>query len=318
MNDIYIDRLKMATDTLAYLKVPENAAIIAANTYITAAILHVDNAIQRIELLSLVQSQDHTGLTVAKNRIEGELVTVSTKVVDGLVSFATATDNDDLLSNINFKPSDFLRARDFDLTNIAKTIAEKAGENKTALRLFGVNEEDITAVSNKLGQYEIAIPAKRLTDADKKAATQQIDTEFQNLGTYMRTKLDNLLKQYRTSHPDFYKAYINVRIIVNRGTRSATSTTTTSSKEATIGGIVKHFETGLPEPEVTVKLLPTALTVVTGTDGLFNFTVTQSGLYTPLAQKTNFTLTDEEPIDVILGKTYYFEIILEPTSEPSE
>jgi hypothetical protein len=317
MNDIYIDRLKMYSDSLAYLRIPENAAIFAANTYITSAILHVDNAIQRIELLSLVQSADHTGLTVAKNRIEGELVAVSTKVVDGLVAFATATDNDGLLSIINFKPSDFTLARDFDLTNIAKTIAEKAGENKTALRDFGVDEADITAVSNKLGQYEIAIPAKRLTDADKKAATQQIDTEFQNLGAYMRTKLDNLLKQYRTSHPDFYKAYINVRIIVNRGGRSAT-TTTTSSKEATIGGIITNFSTGLPEPEVTVKLLPTSLVVVTGPDGLYSFTVDKIGDYQPLAQKPNFHDSDIDPIEVTLGKTYFIEIILEPTSEPAE
>lgn len=314
MNDIYIDRLKMITDTLAYLKLPENAAIIAGNTYIAAAILHVQNIVDRIELLSLVQSTDQTGLTVAKNRIEGELVALSTKVVDGLVSFATATDNSGLLSIINFNPTDFQRARDFDLTNIAKTIAEKAGENETALRSFGVNEEDITAVTAKLNQYEIALPAKRLTDADKKAATSQIDIEFQALGTYMRSKLDNLLKQYRTSHPDFYKAYINVRIIVNRGTRSAA--TATSTKEATIGGIIRHFETGLPEPEVTVKLLPTTLSVVTGPDGLYSFTVTQSGLYTPLAQKTNFNPTDEEPIEVILGKTYYLEILLEPIPLP--
>jgi hypothetical protein len=316
MNDIHIDRLKMVTDTLAYLKIPENAAIIAANTYIAAAILHVQNAVDRIELLSLVQSEDNTGLTVAKNRIEGELVSVSTKVVDGLVAFATATDNDGLLSIINFKPSDFQRARDFDLTNIAKTIAEKAGENESELRLFGVNEEDITAVTNKLGQYEIAIPAKRLTDADKKAATQQIDIEFQTLGTYMRTKLDNLLKQYRTSHPDFYKAYINVRIIVNRGGRSATTTTTTSSKEATIGGIITNFTTGLPEPQVTVKLLPTELVVVTGTDGLYSFTVTKIGDYQPLAQKPNFHDSDIDPVEVALGKTYFIEINLEPTSEP--
>jgi hypothetical protein len=316
MNDIYIDRLKMYTDSLAYLRIPENAAIFAANTHIAASILHVDNAIQRIELLSLVQSQDHTGLTVAKNRIEGELVSVSTKVVDGLVAFATATDNDGLLSIINFKPSDFTLARDFDLTNIAKTIAEKAGENETELRLFGVNEEDITAVTNKLGQYEIAIPAKRLTDADKKAATEQIDTEFQTLGTYMRTKLDNLLKQYRTSHPDFYKTYINVRIIVNRGGRSATTTTTTSSKEATIGGIITNFVSGLPEPQVTVKLLPTDLVVVTGTDGLYNFTVDKIGDYQPLAQKPNFHDSDIDPIEVTLGKTYFIEINLEPTSEP--
>jgi hypothetical protein len=314
MNDTQIDRLKMYNDTVAYLKVTENAAIIAGNTYIAAAITNIENAVERINLLSMVQNTDHRGLTSAKNLIESDLVGNCTKVIDGLVAFATATDNHDLLSIVDYKKSEFGRARDAQLIDIVGILLEKANLYKHELEGFDVKDTDITAVTNKKDQYVIALPAKRITDADRKAATSQLETEFQSTSLYMRKKLDNLLIQYRTSHPDFYQGYLNIRIIVNRGHRAAAPSTT--AKKSTIGGIVKHFETGLPLANVTVKLLPVNLVVVTGADGLFSFIVEQVGTYQPVAELPQFTSPEQEPFDVILGQTYYIEIFLEPIETP--
>jgi hypothetical protein len=311
MKDSQENKLSMYEAVLAFLALAIYAPLWSAKPAIVAAKAFVENSIKRIRLYRLVQERNHKGLTTAKTQVQSGLVNAVLKLIDGLVSYASSVNDQDLLQSINYTKSDLTHERDNNLVDMARVVYTAAEPRAHELSEFEVTEADITAVDDLIGQYEIAMPAKRVSVNEQKVATKNIEQEFKSIDLYFRNTFDNLMLQFRTSQPDFYKGYLNARIIINLGTRSKVAKPAVTGKTI-FDGVILNFGTGLPEAGVKVTLIESLQSVVTGADGKYSFTLDKGGPCTLTAEKAGFTTWNEDTTLIETGQHYTLEIQLEP------
>jgi hypothetical protein len=317
MKDSQEDKLTMYEAVLALLGLALFLPMWSVKPAIVTAKTFIENAIQRLRLYRLIQEKDNKGLTVIKKKVQLNLITAVLKLIDGLIAYATSIGDQALLDSINYTKSDLTRARDNILVDISRLIYTTAEPLAHELDDFEVAEADIAAVDNLITQYEIAIPAKRITVAQQKVATQNIGKEVKAIDLYFQKTFDNLMIQFRTSQPDFYAAYKNARIIINTGKRTKVAKAPANKKTIYAGTIINAV-TGLPESGVTVTLVETGQTMVTGSDGKFSFILKTAGAYSLKAEKKDFTTWNEDTTLIQAGTQINLEIELEPIEVPAE
>jgi hypothetical protein len=318
MTDTQEARLGMFEVVIAYLILEANIAIWTGNARVTAAKTWLENAITRIRLHSMIQKADHKGLTSAKKQHSGELISAMLKVIDGLVPYATDTNNADLLSVVRIPKSVLNKAKDNDLVDYANLIYQKAEPLAHELEGFNVTEADIQNVKTKKDIYTIAIPAKRVSDVDKALATDNLKLEFSNTGKYLRETFDNLMLQYRTSHPDFYSGYKKAREIIDVGTSKKTSTQKPGVTSITLQAL--HFET--LAPLIGVKFICAELDaehreMITDENGNAAYILEFPGAYNFTAEKDGFNSQAIDTINISKGQQLSFAVELEPIQVPA-
>jgi hypothetical protein len=303
MTDSQENKLTMYQAVLALLA--SFISIWTGKPVIVAAKTFIEDRIARIRLYRQIQEKDTKGITISKDAIETNLIKATLKVVDGLVPHATATNNQELLKSIDYKPSDLKYTRDNYLIDKCKLVYNTADALRHELESYEVTDVDIMAISTLLGQYEIIVPAKRVSVTAQKVATAGIKTEIKEIDLHLKNNLDNLMLMFRSNKPDFYDGYKASRIIINLGQRTTGSKTIYS-------GTVLNFSTGLPEAGVTVTITETGKFLVTGADGRFSFALTKGGTFTLKAEKAGFTTWNEDTTLIETGAQIDIEINLEP------
>lgn len=313
MTDTQEAKLGMYETLIAFLILEAYISIWSANTRIVAAKSWIENAIIRIRLHSMVQKADHKGLTAAKGQSAADLISAILKVIDGLVPYAADTGNADLLGVVRIPKSTLEKAKDDELVDYANLIYGKANPLSHELLGFNLSEADIQNVKTKKDIYSIAIPAKRVSDVDRSLATDNLKLEFSNTSKYLRETFDNLMLQYRTSHPDFYSGYLKAREIINVGTSKTNAATKPGVTSITLQ--VVHFET--LDPVVSASVICAELDeehrlVITDEKGFAPFSLDFAGAYNFTVEKTGFTTQVTDTINVSKGQQISLQIDLEP------
>jgi len=79
---------------------------------------------------------------------------------------------------------------------------------------------------------------------------------------------------------------------------------------STIAGYVSDAESGEPLPSATVTISPTGKSVLTGSDGLFEFDDVDAQQYTITAQKNGYA-TNRTRVTALAGETVSVNLTLE-------
>ncbi len=203
-------------------------ALLKSNTSKTESVPALKLSAENFSVkLSEIQDKDSefkdvtAGKTITKRNGEDEMIDAILPVSAAVSVYAKINNMEDLKAIFNVTISELRRMRDQDLLEKAKSIYAKADGLKSELTTYGVTEEMITELNNKIGLYNSSIAKKDTSFAERSAARKALSMLFDAANDILKEELDNLIELFRESDRDFYNQFKSARVIKDLGMRKA-------------------------------------------------------------------------------------------------
>ena len=172
MNNYQESKLSMYLAARDYMN--SNTAILNPLPNFPANFTAFQNAVTQIQGSSEQQNFDKTGIAVNKNQLKQTLVTLAADASRKLTAYAKFTNNQTLLSEVNYSESDLKRRADTNLKDAAQGIYDRAQPIVASLATYGITAATQTALLNAINAYNAAIPKPRLGITEKKQSTSSL------------------------------------------------------------------------------------------------------------------------------------------------
>ena len=253
---------------------------------------------------------DGTGQTIVKKQSRDLLENAILKISGGLVAYCTAENLVSQRKDINFKPSQLVRAKDIELYNMAAALLNVALPVKTFLAPYLITEADIEELDALHTAFLKSIPGKRDSVGSAIAARIAMRLLFKETDVLIKDRLDNLVVIFRFAKLEFYTKYCSARVIVDLGhgkkAGSSTSGSTASTTTASVNGKVYDTETEVGLVGAKVMIEGSSLATTADAEGLYSLT-TVPGAFTLLAEKEGFEAYSD---DIVLDACDALELDL--------
>jgi hypothetical protein len=211
------NKLIMLKATLSLLE--QNQPVWHEISPLAAAINQTKNLLEQTDQLKRITGQSNSGLVAAKEALQENLVTATFGLSSAMAAFAAQTNDPVLLAKVDFPVSKLRNMRDSELAIACSAVVALALELETALAGYGVPAAQLNNLGALVNQYQQSLPNHRVTVSERKAATEKIKKLATEAMLVTTKQTDRLMVKFKTSHPDFYAAYLNARKIVDYGTR---------------------------------------------------------------------------------------------------
>ena len=163
------------------------------------------------------QIHETTGITTDKNVKREAMLTSALFIEKRLQSYATVTNNYELLESIKYTATDLKKARGNDAIAMCNIVSAEATTHAAALVSYGVTSEMIEELNDLITEYSVALPKPKVAKSKTKTATQNIDRYFKEADEILTTRLDLDIEQFKFTDPEFYSQYQTARIIIATG-----------------------------------------------------------------------------------------------------
>ncbi len=137
-------------------------------------------------------------------------------VAGAVASYAHEAGNHELLVRVDTHLTLLLGGRGQDSLSKCKDIHAAATANLAVLGDSGVTQARLDALQELLTDYEALLPQPRVDISSTKGVGQALDAALDRIEGILNNGLDRLMLQFEDSAPDFYRAYTNARIIIDR------------------------------------------------------------------------------------------------------
>ena len=139
-------------------------------------------------------------------------------LADQMFAYAEDVGDTVLREKMDVSYSDLIAPRDSIVGQKCQGIHTEANAVIASLAPYGILPLDLTDLQGFIDAYELVISAPRVAITVRKGATERIETLIREGTTILTNRMDKLMVDFKTSHPDFYQEYFDARIVVNRGT----------------------------------------------------------------------------------------------------
>ena len=221
MNKTQINKLRMFESVRLVLKNHEQ--IFNQLPDVLAGQQRLEEGIQQIGRYRQVQETDNSGLTETKTDLRSTLVSREMQLVAALSSHAIRTGNKELKAKVTYTKSKLMQVSDPVLYDIGVLLVNQATPLADELSRYFVTREKLTELSALLDSFHAAIPQHRVASSMSKVSTSNINGLINSISRMLKEEKDILMLLFEESHPDFYRAYKNARIIVDYTGRGKTS-----------------------------------------------------------------------------------------------
>lgn len=166
-----------------------------------------------------VQETKLKGIALKKEQLEDLMIDKALEVANAV--FAYATDQSDLAlkEKMNFTRSEFKRTRDSVVVEKCRLIHDEANVIIGSLASYGITPATLTTLTTRINDFSGNVAAPRTSITERKGATSELVELFAENDLILKSKLDKLMEQFKTTQPKFHKLFFNARIIVDLGTR---------------------------------------------------------------------------------------------------
>ncbi len=216
MTKRFYNKLRMY---LAVLKVlmdnkPKWEAMSAFNTEIT----EIDDHVRLIEEKRPAAEQATGAITEDKHSVKEDLMDLLLDVCGQLHSIGDRIGNKELMAATDFEESNF-KGRDANLPNITTEIVKLARANQETLAEYGITADEIDEME-KLGVlFAQKDTEPRAVVSQRKSAGESLGDLYRETDLKLDLRLDKMMKKFRRTAPEFYRAYQNARMIIDYGIR---------------------------------------------------------------------------------------------------
>lgn len=173
--------------------------------------------IDQIQQVSEQQGINKKGITVDKNKLKTNLVTLTLKYSGKISIFAIAKNNETLLHEVRLNESDLNKIAGVILRDKARIIYDRVQANLENLKEQGINEETQKKFLDSINAFNNALSTPRTSIAERRLATQKLAVLFKSADDTLEI-MDLASQSAKDEQPDFYYAYKAARKLVDLGT----------------------------------------------------------------------------------------------------
>jgi len=155
------------------------------------------------------------GVSGRKNSIREAIALKASSLSGALQAFALEQGDSDLEEQVSVSRSDMLKIKEEAISGTVKRLTDVAEANQEALLAYGVSSELVTELKTSVEEFQGLIGKPRMILNNKYVALDALDQLFDECNNLLRDKLDNVMKLFRESNPDFYNGYERARTIVD-------------------------------------------------------------------------------------------------------
>jgi hypothetical protein len=297
MNAIQKAKLLMVKGLIQFLN--ENTEIVSivgafqtALTVLKAKVAEIDETIEQV-------SASLSGITTDKLNLKQALSQFSADTAGMIYAFASANANNTLKQEVNFSAAKLLKKRDADLAALCQVIHDRGTEYVDSLNDYGINTELLRSLQSAINSFKDAVPKPRTAIGKRKTRKEILVQLFRELDEILNDRMDALMGKFRTTHPEFYRTYFNLREIKD------TSTTATQLK-----GVITDSSTGAPVKGATIEVVELARTAKTGSTGEYFFKPIQFGKFTVKITAEGYQPFENDEIEIKMGDIRHLDVRL--------
>lgn len=166
-------------------------------------------------------------------------------------------------------------AASFRLKVLCLIAIEKLQNHATLLPTLGLSSEQLDSISEQATAFNALLDETDSSYSQRKAARAQLVKLFTALHETLRIHLDSFVELQRSTAPEFYVRYRNMRRRKSRPRHHDVVST-----PAEIFGVVKDAQSGEAIANATVNLIDHSFVVLTDQDGAYTLEDLPAGTYT--------------------------------------
>ena len=203
-------RSVLADNSAHYVSLPAmNAAVQEYGTNLDAMAACVEK-----------QVIDITGFARDKAAAEERMLAITQVVAKGALAYATVKDDAVLAAKVNVGLSRLRRHADGVVARHCQAVLDAATAVSGSLADYGVDSARLDELKAAIQRYEVVVSALCLAITARKGATAELAMLLKDTTKLVTRRLDALMERYKLEAPSFHRAYMNARIVVDRGVRA--------------------------------------------------------------------------------------------------
>ncbi len=188
-------------------------ALLAARDEFEVNLLAIKSCVER-------QVVDITGYAQAKALMVERMVGVALVVAKGTLAYAEVVGDRVLAGKMKVGRKALIQHPDGVVARHCKSILDAATPVAAQLVGYGVDAARLTSLQQAIDRYDEALSAPRLAITTRKGATSELALLMTDTAKLLAKRLDGLMERYRLEAPSFHRAYMDARIVVDRGVRT--------------------------------------------------------------------------------------------------
>jgi len=212
--------------------VSQNEATAKAIPKFAASYANLLSTIEEIQLIGEAQGINKTGLTLDKNKLKKNLISLAVKYSNKVAIFAKLAQNDTLLKEVKFNESELNRISEVTLRDRVKIIYDKAEANLGNLAEQGLTPDTQKKFLELITAFNNALETPRTGITEKSKATQKLLVLFDKADAEIEI-MDMAASSAKDEYPDFFNAYKTSRKLVD--SNSGTLALRAAARELTNG-----------------------------------------------------------------------------------
>jgi hypothetical protein len=224
-------KARLSSNKQIVIEAENHAAEVAVIPTFVRGIEQLKVTNSEIEDLSVIQSEDLTGIIEDKNAVEQEVTDYLLEISGAIHSYAGQQGNKSLQAVVNFKPTKVEHLDRHEIIDAATTVLSEARKVSPAdLANEGITPDEITRFDNVLTQLKGYSNTRKTAGIDQKDITRRIAELFVKATDIKKNTLDRLVPQYERKAPEFYNKYKTAANVIYRRAAKKTDTTTPEAK----------------------------------------------------------------------------------------
>lgn len=268
----------------------ESSAIVALVPAFQTALTALKAKIAEIDETEEQSSLSIAGISADKKNFKEAACTNTVDIAGMVYAYAVATTNQTLKQEVKLSPTKLRRTGDAAFAPFCQAVHDRAFEHKTALADYGVTDELLLNLQKSINDFASAAPKPRTAIGKRKTRRTSLIQLFRELDEILNERMDALMGKFRTSHPEFYQTYFNLREIVDP------STTVTQLK-----GRVTDAVTGSPVKGAVITIVESGKTAKTDSSGEYTIKPADHGKVTVRVTAQDYAPFENDEIEIKLG-----------------
>jgi len=196
-----------------------NVAIVNRLPMYGDSLSSLNTGITNIKALAKEQMFDKSGVHKNKKQLKYALAGLAADTSRKLVTFAKFTNNQPLLSEIDFSESKLKYANNSEIRDYTQGIYSRAQTHIADLEIYGVTANTQAALLAAINEFTDYSPQTRIVSTSGKRYTTEIAEAFKKADIALEN-IDAGIEIIKLSELYFYKEYKSVRKIISLGTGS--------------------------------------------------------------------------------------------------
>lgn len=206
-----------------------NSQIAATIPYFAQGVDQLAALLPEIELLSVTQSKDLTGITEDKNDLADQIIDHLIEVSGAVHSYAEQNGNKALQSLVNYKSAKVVRLDQHDLITAGDIVLNEA-QKIPELSNAGISPQELGEFNEALTRLKSSTSNRREAGIEQSGSTKRIAELFSRAEDIKRNTLDRLAPQFQRKAPEFFNKYKSASNVMYRRAAKKTDATTPEAK----------------------------------------------------------------------------------------